>query len=63
MIDPRMKIDQLDIRGYFAAMAMQGLASDMENIRAALNAHGNSAEGIALVAVIYADALFKELSK
>lgn len=56
MLDPKMKVDQLDIRGYFAAMAMQGMM-------ACSNFSTNDPGSIAKMAVEQADALIKELSK
>lgn len=55
MLDPKMKVDQLDIRGYFAAMAMQG---NLANPNIGYNAETNAKD-----ALRQADALIKELSK
>jgi len=50
-------------REHFAAMAMNGLCSDIQNIGAALREGSNSAMGISAISVLYADALIAELNK
>ena len=65
MLDPKMKASEMDLRSYFAAMAMQGMMSlgPREMIHMADPKMGTVGEWVSENSVAVADALILELNR
>lgn len=63
-VDVVQTIEHLGLskREYFAAMAMQGICSGMSN-DSIVNNRSSDTQGVAELAVMYADALIEQLNK
>lgn len=62
MLDPKMKASEMDVRSYFAAMAMQGILANSEVHKAGFLIDGKNM-AVSTASIFIADAMIAELNK